>query len=231
MVEEGGVKYQKFADEVNGIWEEARSETGNELHNSKILVFDDLVKDDILIVRGEFIEYKYYLAKFRKPEIGYVIEPVGVSGLVEIEYSDERYVLFGRRSEQLTQYTNHYELVPSGSIDIELLSEDGTVDYEGALRREFEEETGVNVDFITSLTTLGLIYDDNSGVYDVCSVIHLNCDLEVVLEGVRNSFEYVEPEFIAVSELVNFIGSVELIVPTSLSLLDLYMNSHKSRTI
>jgi len=109
--------------------------------------------------------------------------------------------------------------VPSGGIDEISMLGDGRVDYIGQLRKELNEETGVNEDEIDSIRPFALIRDVSGGVFDICAVITLKNDPFSGSETGTLSSEYCD--FIAIprDEAPQFLKkNKNKFVPTSLAM-------------
>ena len=88
---------------------------------------------------------------------------------------------------------------------------------------EFLEETGLTSKHITSFSFLCIIKDKKNSVYDICNIIELNIDKNIILKYWKSS-EYSKPIFVPISSLPNFIEKNHTkIVPTSIGIIDNYL--------
>ncbi|MEM2916590.1 MAG: HAD family hydrolase [Candidatus Woesearchaeota archaeon] len=171
------------------------------------------------IIEGAFVDYKQFLAQLREPVLDLGIKPVGVSGFTVINDNGKRYAVFALRSDDVTEYPGHLELVPSGSLDISALGPDGTVRFHDKLRDEFSEETGLPASAITSIRSCGLVFDRKDQVYDVCAIIEVNATRQQVLDAFCSVSEYHKPCFVALKDLSKFVEeNAHVLVPSSLAL-------------
>ncbi|MAG26894.1 hypothetical protein CMI47_15250 [Candidatus Pacearchaeota archaeon] len=203
---------------IEKIWQDALKEN-RKLFNDKLLSFLGF-KDDggNIRVNGSFVEYKDFLAQ--KSGLGLGIKPIGVSGVVVVREQDEEYVLFARRSKNVTLYSGFLELVPSGGIDGKYIRPNGEVDYKAQLLTEFCEETGLPESCVKEISELCLMLDSKDNVYDVCCRIDAEAQREVFMEGFRSK-EYESPVFVKMRELRAFIEkNRDLMVPTSVGIVE-----------
>ena len=112
--------------------------------------------------------YRHYLAARRDPAVARALggPPLAVSGLVR--RGDE--VLLGRRAAHVTQYPDHWELVPAGGLGDAPTGDELAVDVAGALRQELHEEAGL----VGSVgAPLGVVFDTVDPVVDLCAVLEV----------------------------------------------------------
>lgn len=207
--------------EVDDIFQ-ADIDFGLPLYNDLLFVVDSFsVKEGEIFITGAYIEYKYYYAQRKGFEIG--INSLGVSGLILLKHKSKEHLVFAKRSEDVTSYPGYYELIPSGGIDADGLQPDGNIDYQKVLRKEFVEETGVDVSYIQNIYAIGLIHDSFESVYDICCVVETSVDYSVMLNSIQSSREYYAPELIPLDSAKDFIDThKESIVPTSKAFIELY---------
>jgi len=193
---------------VDAIWEEERKHKN--LFNGGILCFDSFeVKGNQLFVYAYESEYKFFVAKRKDPALPYVITPLAVSGIVK----SCKGVLFGRRSNQVTQYVGFLELVPSGSVSSENIVHEG-VNFRNQLFQELREESGITPDQITQVQPQCLMIDRKDDVVDIGVVLMVNG------AGNNRTEEYEELFWIDEEKIVEYvIENNSNIVPTSLLLL------------
>lgn len=122
-------------------------------------------------LKGIFVPYKYFIAQLKNPDLKPLLKitPVSVSGLTWIGDN----VVFAKRSSFVTQFQNHYELAPSGGIDLECV-EGNRVDLRGQIKKELEEELGVSPRKVKAIKFFALIYDKELESIDLCADIRIN---------------------------------------------------------
>ena len=181
-------------------------------------------KKDKIEINGNFVEYKNFFAQ-TKTGLDLGIKPIGVSGITIFKEANTEYVIIAKRSENVTQYPNFFELVPSGSIDKKCINTDGTIDYKSKLLSEFTEETGLSKNLVKDISSFVFVLDTDHNVYDIGCKILLDAEKKLIEEKFKDSEEYSDPIFIAVNELNNFVKTQKnLIVPTSMALINAYIN-------
>ena len=192
------------------------------LENNFVLCFENISKQNKkIIVDGKFVEYKIILADRFLPNLGLGINQIGVSGIVIVNEDDENFVLFSSRTEQTTEYPGFFELVPSGHIEKSNLLNDGTIDYKAKILNEFIEETGCTKELISSIDSLGLVFDIQNHVYDVCCILHTKETRSKITKNFGNVSEYSKPIMIPFKEIETFKHqNYQKIVPTSLAILE-----------
>jgi len=152
-------------------------------------------------------QYKYFFAQLRNPQLNLNITPIGVSGII---IDEENNTLLAVR-QNVTEYNGYYELIPAGSIDSSK-REGSNILFQNQLYIEFEEETRITKEHIKKIEPFCLIFDKNHGVYDICSIIHINGLIKNKLNTEQNE-EYRNIEIINLEEIKNNIPNK--FVPTS----------------
>ena len=199
---------------INSIWQQETSSSSRELYNGQILNFVGWEGETLV---GEFIEYKFYLAQHRDDGLRELlnIEPISASG---VTLTGDK-VLFGKRSENVTAFPLHYELVPSGSLDPGAIK-DGYIDLEKQFEVELWEESGISVTEVRKIEPLALIYDTERRIYELCAAISVNYG--VTHETPAFSDEYEDLKWVSKSEVAAFVRkNRKSFVPLSLELLKL----------
>lgn len=209
----------KSNKKIEIIWQKELSKKPT-LFNGELFTFIDVDKSKKPItVKGKFVQYKIFLASRVDPTIGIKLQPVGVSGVIIIKENMIEYVLFSTRSTNVTDYANYFELVPSGNIDkksrMNLI-----IDYKSILANEFVEETGLSRTKISGIEYLCFVYDKIKQIYDVCCILETTATRNELIKSFKLINEYKDPQFIPVSNLANFVKKNNLIVPTSLAIID-----------
>lgn len=211
---------------IEDLWsEECKNKHG--IFNGDVLYFIDVKNENNdIVVDAQFTEYKNVLASRKKSELGLNIKQIGVSGIIVVEENSKKFVLFSTRSDDVTEYPEYIELVPSGNIDKSILRMNGTVDYISKLKEEFFEETGIPIEHINKIKSMCLVYDKNNQIFDIGCLIELNIAKKVILEYFAKVNEYKNPEFISINDLHDFVNkNKKKIVPTSLALLKCFLGN------
>lgn len=154
--------YKKMVDQI---W----FETSSEHHfNGQLLNYISFENNVLL---GEFIEYKFYYAQLREPDLRPFlnIRPVAISGIT----TTANKVLIGKRSNTVSEFKNHYEVVPSGGVDASTLTSN-RVDLFKQFEKELWEETAISSTDIREIAPFALIYDSARDSYEICAEIHVN---------------------------------------------------------
>ena len=164
-------------------------------------------------MEGFFVQYKDFFCQRIKGDIGLGIKPLGVSGIVNFSSSDgKNLVLFGKRAKNLTQYPEHFEMVPSGGVDDKYIDRNGKIEFKENLIVEFEEELDINRSHIKSINVVGVLIDFNDQVYDIL----LKITTDLIPFDFMPTREYSEFLYITDDHLSEFIGKNE-VVPTSIA--------------
>jgi hypothetical protein len=210
---------------IENIWQETLK--NKKLFNGALLNFCDVNKSEETIrIKGSFTEYKNFFAQIHT-DLDLNIRPIGVSGVLILKEAGTEYVVFAKRTYDVTQYPGFLELVPSGSIDKEYINADKTIDYKSKLLSEFTEETGLSKNSVKDISSFALVLDTDHNVYDIGCKISLNAKKKFIEEKFKDSKEYNNPIFVAVDELSDFIKTrPDSIIPTSIALIDAYIKDN-----
>jgi hypothetical protein len=73
----------------------------------------------------------------------------------------------------MTQYPHSWECVPSGGLDPSVVGNGRFLDVEAQLLAELQEETGIPASFPSQIQPLGVLLNDESGVYCLAFVVTL----------------------------------------------------------
>jgi len=211
---------------IDDIWASEYERSGGRLFNGSVFVYSshEITKSGVSI-KGFFSEYKLFLAGIKRPDLGYRLIPVGVSGIVICRENDGAYALFAKRAETTSMYQGYYELVPAGTIDQNALHTDKTIDYKAKLLEELEEEIGGDFrkDSIESIEDLAFVLDVKENVYDVCCVITIIGQMENIERNMRSSDEYCCAEFVPVDKLAGFVAeNSDRMIPTSPAIIEAF---------
>ncbi len=207
------------SERVEQIWQMEIAKNPKLFNGTVFSYLKHSATEKITKIEGAFVEYKQFLAQLREPVLDLGIKPIGVSGFTIINENRKKYAVFALRSDDVTEYPGHLELVPSGTLDNSVLGPDGTVRFHDKLREEFEEETGIPASVITGIRSCGLILDRKDQVYDACAIIEASATREQALEAFSTVSEYRKPCFVALEDLPRFVEeNAHALVPSSLAL-------------
>lgn len=153
-----------YREQVNALWNPL-------LINTPVVSVLSCDREGIV---GELIEYKLCYACSVLPSLSakLSVAPLCVSG--RTFWGDK--LLIGRRSGCVSTYRNMWELAPSGGVDISCVCEDGSVDVEGALLAELEQEAAIGPEGVQSITLKWVYYSQEDNTWDVCGDIVLTKD-------------------------------------------------------
>ena len=192
---------------VEKTWQQAQAEN-SELFNGQVTGYLSHRQDQQqLSIDCLAIEYKIALAQLRGAELGVAARPLGVSGIVIDQLGR---TLLGRRAK-VTEYRGWLELVPSGSLDGQLIEEQ--------IRQEFCEETGLGSEVITAVEPFCLILDERHQAYDVGC--RLEVDLATATVEIAGSGEYEDFQWVELDQLDGLLAA-QSCVPTSRALWQAY---------
>ncbi len=213
---------------IEEIWQKTSKKTGGKLFNGAVLSFISINKKQNKIkVVAHFVEYKNYLAQSKQSDLKLGIKLVGVSGIIILEEKGINYIVFAKRTNNVTEYPGFFELVPSGSIDKECVNASGVVSFQSKLLSEFAEETGLPKNYVEDISGFAFVLDTNHNVYDICCKILLKAKKESVAKKFLGSKEYSKPEFVSINNLNSFIRkNAATIVPTSMAILEAYIQNN-----
>lgn len=193
-----------LAAKVDRIWTIEQAKRHPHLFNGRIISVDAI---DQGIITGHVTEYKYFIAQYVNPSLYDMlrVRPLAVSGLLECQ---EGYV-FGFRSGLNTQDQYQWELVPSGTVDIESLSPFGQMNYGTQLLTELREEIGLNSDDLVKFEPFSLLEDETSHVVDIGIYIEVMLSFDEIKQIFlrNNNREYTELRVVAMSEIDSFLTS------------------------
>ncbi len=188
---------------VEMVWHHETNARSSKLFNGQLLNFVSLDGDKLV---GEFVDYKFYIAQLRDPglELLLQIAPISVSAMT---LAGDK-LLMGRRSQEVTQYRDLYECVPSGGVDPKALS-GNKIDLREQFSRELWEETGISVTEIKRINPFQLVHDVENRHYEICATIEVNYG--VVHEARGATEEYREFAWVPRSEMKTFLNKHECV--------------------
>ncbi len=146
------------------VFAEARAARGRDLFDGPVDFLSRWTPAGLGLRRGA---YRHYLAARADAELAARLGPtVAVSGLIRSRPAG--HVLWGRRGANVTQYPDHWELVPAGGLGGAPERADGEVDWRAALADELREEAGL-IGRVEA--PLGLVFDTVDPVVDLCATL------------------------------------------------------------
>ncbi len=209
----------ELQEEAESIWIKAVRKRP-ELTDDFLLTFNSAgISNNRTTVRCTKTSYRYYFAAHSAPGLFPPLEPMSVSGVIRVASPGGPAYLVARRSRKVTLYKNFLEFIPSGGIDGKAMSDGGAVDFIDQFKREFEEESGLDRAFITSIEPFALIKDIEGEVYDVCAVIDVSCGADDLFDALAANNEYSDFRLVSHDSLQQFIkDNRHVFVPTSMAI-------------
>lgn len=157
---------------IEKFWKEAQS--SKNLHDGKVLYYlSHETNGEKLIIKAFWGAYRYFYYALNHPKLGLNFMPLAVSGVC----LDKRGFTLTAKRENVTEYSNSRELVPSGGIS-ETVSSDGSVDFHKQLLIELFEEASIKSGNVLKVKEIGLVLDLSNQVMDICCQIDLCDDFE-----------------------------------------------------
>lgn len=156
--------------EVDRLWNLSKKKNKH-LFNDNIFYVDSIKENKI---NGYFAEYKYWhVQETYKSEVINLPKSIvaGVTGVIRMSDS----VLACKRSDEVTQDKNIYELGPSGGLSN---NKSKNVTFINQFIDEFEEELNVSANNIQSINQLGLLIDHKDSVIDVVLEVFVKNDFK-----------------------------------------------------
>jgi 8-oxo-dGTP pyrophosphatase MutT (NUDIX family) len=209
----------KCGEEIDQHWKELKQHQPK-LFNGDVMVMEEYeIVDGSLVAYGTFTDYKTAVAAKRVPALSEILKPIGVSGIVTAFVNDATVVVIGKRSATVTQYPGSWELVPAGSIDKSHIQPDNTISINQCILQELKEETGIGVEEVDEVRTIGLVWDKVECLYDICCLVRLKKGVDITKRFIANS-EYTSFLCLPVADLEAWISSEkDNMVPASLAIL------------
>ena len=222
------IYHEKFSEQllsqISNYWNDYIKSKNKFVFNDKVLRFIRINPNNENEIEVTYTDYKNIIIdrKFLNSSLG--IYQVGVSGLTLINEQNNLFILFAKRSKNVTEYPNFYELVPSSNLDKSVLDKDGTINFSSKILDEFEEETGLSSSLINNVSSFCFVKDNINHVYDVCCILELNINRNLLNDSFKNVSEFYFPCFVQVKNLQNFLIKHESnIVPTSKAILQCFL--------
>jgi len=157
---------------IEKVWKEAQS--SKNLHDGKVLYYlSHKTNGQKLTVKAFWGAYRYFYCTLNQPKLGLNFVPLAVSGVC----LDKRGFTLTAKRENVTEYSNSSELVPSGGIS-ETVSFEDSIDFHKQLLTELFEEASVKAENVLKIKEIGLVRDLSNQVMDICCQIDLDGDSE-----------------------------------------------------
>jgi hypothetical protein len=202
----------ELCERIDELWLREQSARPS-VHDGTLLSVQDVRGGVVTVCR---CSYRHFIARERDETIRrrLGVRALAVSGIVVLGAADDRRILVGRRSPDVTEYPGAWELVPSGGVGWERVGGDGGIDVLGALFAELEQEAGIPGEAVAAARCVALVHDVAQDDYDVCFVL----DAPDATPSRRQ--EYAETAVVPVAEAQRLIERADS-VPTSRVLLGL----------
>jgi len=212
---------------INQTWIKLQKNRKVKFSNDKVLILNSfIIKKGINYISTQFVDYKSIISNKFNPKINLNFNQIGISGMILFKNNNSYYTIFSKRNKNTTEYPNYLELVPSGHIDQKSII-DKFLKFNSNLINEFIEETNLNNKFIKKILFLCIIRDKQNLVYDICNIIELSTNKNIILKHWKSS-EYSKPIFVPISLLPKFIEkNHKNMVPTSIGIIDCYLRKNK----
>ena len=217
LVKESNIK---FSDDVNNeiekIWNKLSKQNNSLFDGISPIVLNIKNQINTTLVECTFINYKTIIADRLNPTLNININQIGVSGVLIL---NDDTLVFGQRSNSLTEYPSMLELIPSGNLDMKD-TKNGQIDYISKLKKEFEEETGISDNIINSIQPLCLVKDHINRTFDVCCKLHIDKNSSEFFNLFYSNDEYQKILLIPFDDLDSFLSKNDAkLVPTSKAIL------------
>ena len=220
---------EKMKDKISNFWNNDVKSKNETIYNDQVLRFVRINPNNNAEIEVSYTDYKNIIIDREFLNSSLNISQVGVSGLVINKNGLDSLILFAKRSSNVTEYPNFYELVPSGNLDKSVLSNDGTINYIAKILQEFEEETGLLSSAITNITPFCFVRDNKNHVFDVCCVLEINVDPKILTDSFKTVSEFNSPYFVSLENLNSFVCENESnIVPTSKAIVECFLQNYKN---
>ena len=213
--------------QISHYWNNMIKYRNESIHDDQVLHFVRINPNNNTEIEVSYTNYKNIIVdrEFLNSELN--IFQVGVSGLIINKNNNNPSILFAKRSNAVTEYSNYYELVPSGNLDKSVLLNDGTINYPTKIIQEFEEETGLLSSTIDNLTPFCFVKDNHNHVFDVCCILEINIKPQLVIQSFKTISEFNSPHFVSLENLKSFVDTnYSKIVPTSKALIRCFLQNY-----
>ena len=191
------------------IWTKEKAERGSRLFNGQLFSIEEISTGSVI---GCFVEYRFFLAQLRRPELFYElkVQPLAVTGLLQ----NSEGLFFGLRSSTSALQPDRWELVPAGGIDSGRTSEAGDIEPDGQLLAELGEELGLNPSDVRSPRLLGFCEEPELHIFDLVFDIETTLETKTIVSAhaaLRNP-EHAEIRCVAWKDVEGFIADPALAI-------------------
>ncbi|TAL00184.1 MAG: hypothetical protein EPO08_14510 [Rhodospirillaceae bacterium] len=190
------------AKEIERVWDAAQARRGTPLFNGTLFSVDAIQAAEIC---GHFVEYKWFIAVREIPGLQPIlrIQPLAVTGVLRCADG----IVFGRRSQVVTQDQGLWELVPAGGLSVSCRQPDGTLDVGAQILEELEEEIGLGRKHVTRMRPFCVVEDTATHVFDVAIEVVTSASKDAIESAFRMDLprEYDAIEIIADTEVEAFV--------------------------
>jgi len=191
---------------IDALWAAASARVAaggaGQLFNGRVFSLDTITPDRIT---GHLTEYRRLVAQVEDHtlfgELG--IRSLAASGVLSCPAG----VVIGRRPAGAIYQPGMWQLCPAGSVDGGAVRPDGTMDYQGQLRTELQEELGIGPEFLGAITPLCLAEHAGSHVSDLGMAVSTTLSADAILAAHRTggNGEYDPLRIVPIAELSEFI--------------------------
>ncbi len=200
--------------EIDALWDVAQARTGGGLFNGRVFSVDEITPG---LLSGHMTEFRRVVAQIERPELhdALRVRSLAVCGTLCCATG----VVLGRRPAGAVYQASMWQLPPAGSVDAGALRPDGTLDLQGQLFRELDEELGLQPDDVTELRPFSLVEHPGSHVLDLGFLLRtpLSAAAVVAAHSRGGNDEYQDVEVVPFAALSARIGGLDGdIVPAAL---------------
>jgi hypothetical protein len=199
--------------EIQEIWDAEAANLGRTLFNGKVF---SVTSHSAQRIEGYFVEYRRLIAQSIRPALFPIlgVRPLGVSGILRCVDG----IVFGHRNPGMTQNPGMWELVPSGSVDMQFVTNGECIDLAAQIGLELSEEIGIPEAAVGDITPVCLVEDDASHVCDIGLTI--SCGLSggevIAAHEVLPGDEYTEITIVSESGIPSYANALaDTLVETS----------------
>lgn len=206
-----------LAARVAALWQAAQQDCGGIMFDGRILTLTEFAPGRLA---GHYVPYSWFIAQKRDPTLIPILDirPLAVSGILTVGDC----LIFGLRGRDVVADRGSWELAPSGSVDLQALRPDGTVDAAGLLLREAVEELNVDPAWVRDIRPIALLENGGTRVNELCFAARLEGSAERLHKAFagRNNQEYEALRLVPMGDVADFVGDPDRpIDPGSLALL------------
>jgi len=225
IIEEPFILPEEMNLKVERLWQAEQQRRQKPLFNGQILSAVTISSEQIL---GRIVEYRHLIAQQVCPALfnALQIRPVAVSGLLICADG----IVFGKRTNTVTQDAGLWELVPSGGIDASKIIQ-GELNYRTQILDELTEETGIPRDLVSNINPFCLINNTSSHVIEIALSMTSMLSKEMVLRVHKEQAtkEYDELKIISIAELEAFMSDDAVrLVDVSAMLIKVFFHIEKT---